>query len=77
MIESKLTVIKYLIGIDVSKATFNYCLRYAGGHVLNGRVSNNVESIKEFVLKLREISGFTLGYAIFGMEVTGVYGLMR
>ena len=76
MIESKLTVIKYFIGIDVSKATFNYCLRYDGGNVLNGRVANNVESIKEFVLKLREISGFKLGYAIFGMEVTGVYGLM-
>ncbi|MCX3264956.1 transposase [Pedobacter agri] len=76
MIESKLTVIKYFIGIDVSKATFNYCLRYAGGPVLNGKVANNVESIKEFILTLKEIPGFKLGYTVFGMEVTGVYGLI-
>ena len=38
-----LSVIKYFIGIDVAKATFNYCVRYGGGHVNNGKVSNNVE----------------------------------
>ncbi|KQS41765.1 hypothetical protein ASG14_04760 [Pedobacter sp. Leaf194] len=76
MIESKLTVIKYFIGIDVSKATFNYCLRYGGRYVVNGKVANNVESIQEFVETLKEIQGFKLGYAVFGMEVTGVYGLI-
>ncbi|WP_316797110.1 transposase [Pedobacter agri] len=76
MIERKLTVIKFFIGIDISKATFNYCVRYGGGNVLNGKIANNVESIKEFVLTLKEITGFKLSYAVFGMEVTGVYGLI-
>lgn len=76
MRERKLSVIKYFIGIDVSKTTFNYCLRYGGGNVVNGKVANNVESIKEFVVTLKEMSGFKLGYAIFGMEVTGVYSLL-
>lgn len=74
--ERKLSGIKYFIGIDVSKASFNYCLRHGGSHVINGKVANNVESIKEFVIALKEISGFKLGYAIFGMEVTGVYSLL-
>ncbi len=28
------------------------------------------------MVKLKEISGFKMGYAVFGMEVTGVYGLV-
>lgn len=76
MEEKKLRGIKYFIGIDVSKATFNYCLRYGGSNVVNGKVANNVESIKEFILSLREIFGFRLGYAVFGMEFTGVYGFV-
>lgn len=71
-----LSVIKYFIGIDVAKATFNYCVRYGGGHVNNGKVSNNVESIIDFVNSLNQIPGFKLRYAVFGMEVTGVYGIV-
>jgi len=67
--------IEYFIGIDVSKLTFNYCLRYGGGKVINGKASNNIESIKEFVFSLKDIPGFKLTQAVFGMEVTGVYGL--
>jgi len=58
------------------KATFNYCVRYGGGRILNGKAGNNIKSIKEFVAKLKEISGFKMGYAVLGMEVTGVYGLV-
>ncbi|PWS28589.1 hypothetical protein DHW03_01685 [Pedobacter yonginense] len=76
MIEQKIGLIKYFIGIDVGKASFNYCLRYGGGTVVNGKAANNVESIKEFVLTLKQIPGFKLGHAIFGMEMTGVYGLV-
>jgi len=76
MIQRKLSVIRYFIGIDVSKATFNYCLRYGGGHVINGKVANNIDSINEFVKTLKEISGFKLGSAIFGMEITGVYSFL-
>jgi transposase len=76
MKERKPGVVKYFVGIDVSKATFNYCLIYGGGKVINGKVSNNVESIQEFVSRIRKIEGFKLGYAIFGMEATGVYGLV-
>lgn len=67
--------IRYFVGIDVSKLTFNYCLRYGGGSVINGKVANNVDSIKEFMVNLKEIPEFKLGQAIFGMENTGVYGL--
>ncbi|WP_231492197.1 transposase [Pedobacter sp. Leaf170] len=67
--------IRYFVGIDVSKLTFNYCLRYGGNNVLNGKAGNNVESIKEFIATLKEIPEFKLGQAIFGLEVTGVYGL--
>nr|WP_307866747.1 transposase [Pedobacter sp. ASV19] len=51
-------------------------MRYGGGRILNAKAGNNIESIKEFVVKLKEISGFKMGYAVFGMEVTGVYGLV-
>ncbi|WP_379093322.1 IS110 family transposase [Pedobacter sp. UC225_65] len=76
MKQKKLCLIRYFIGIDVSKATFNYCVRYGGGNVINGKVGNNIESIKEFVLTLKEIPGFRLANAVFGMEVTGIYGLV-
>ncbi len=75
MESKKLSGTKFFIGIDVSKATFNYCLRYGGGTVVNGKVANNIESIKEFVAELKVIPEFKLTYAFFGMEVTGVYGL--
>lgn len=75
MESKKLSGTKFFIGIDVSKATFNYCLRYGGGTVVNGKVANNIESIKEFVAELKVIPEFKLTYAVFGMEVTGVYGL--
>ena len=76
MDSKKLSGTKFFIGIDVSKATFNYCLRYGGGTVINGKVGNNIESIKEFVSNLKVIPEFNLRYAVFGMEVTGVYGLI-
>lgn len=76
MLEKKLSLIKYFIGIDVSKATFNYCIRYGGGNIINGKVSNNIESIHEFISSLKEISGFKMGSAVFGLEFTGVYGLV-
>lgn len=76
MESKKLSGTKFFIGIDVSKATFNYCLRYGGGTVINGKVANNVDSIKEFVSELKVIPEFKLRYAVFGMELTGVYGLI-
>jgi len=74
--KTKLNVVKFFIGIDISKATFNYCLRYGGSNVVNGKVSNNVESINEFILLLKSTPEFKIAYAVFGMEVTGVYGLI-
>ncbi|WP_231424970.1 transposase [Pedobacter sp. Leaf250] len=73
---NKLSRIKFFIGVDISKATFNYCLRYGGGNVFNGKVGNNVESITEFISGLKQVPNFKLRYTVFGMEVTGVYGLI-
>lgn len=67
--------VRYFVGIDLSKLTFNYCLRYGGGNVINGKVGNNVESIKEFIFSLKQIQNFKLSQAVFGMEVTGIYGI--
>jgi len=70
----KLNRIKYFVGIDLSKLTFNYCIRYDGTNVTNGKSANNPESIVEFLDSLHQITGFNFRIAVFGMEVTGIYG---
>lgn len=72
--ERKLGNIKYFVGIDIAKATFNYCVRYGGGQVINGKTANQLESIHEFLSMLKQIPGCQVSNVIFGMEVTGVYG---
>ncbi|WP_084153130.1 IS110 family transposase [Pedobacter jeongneungensis] len=74
MREKKLAPVKYFIGIDVSKATFNYCVKSGSGKVVNGKAANNSESIREFFSGLKQIPGFKTGFAVFGMETTGIYG---
>ncbi len=63
-----------LIGINVSKATFNYCVKSGSRKVINGKAAKNNESIKDFFLGLKEIPVFKTGFAVFGMENTGIYG---
>lgn len=68
------TRIKFFIGIDVSKSTFNYCIKFEESKVINGKTANNTEAIKQFLQDLTYIPGYKIANAIFGMEVTGIYG---
>lgn len=74
MEERKLGTIRYFIGIDIGKATFNYCIRYGEGQVINGKVANRLEPINEFILMLKDLTGCKINYIVFGMESTGIYG---
>ncbi|MGO4875001.1 hypothetical protein ACEN2P_00235 [Pedobacter psychrotolerans] len=74
MEERKLGTIRYVVGIDIAKATFNYCIRYGEGQVINEKVANHLELINEFILMLKDLTGCKINYIVFGMEATGIYG---
>lgn len=59
----------YYIGIDLSKATFNYAIFYKQKLIEEGKVSNNNKAIRAWLKKLP----YPLQDCIFIMEHTGVY----
>lgn len=63
------------MGVDISKEWFDYCLINNQFELISkGRVSNNPESIKEFIfLILRECDIKSIDHILLVMEHTGLY----
>jgi transposase len=65
---------RYFMGIDVAKATFDFCLLSSTGASLwRGRFDNEPLSIKRFLAQLRA-RGWKVSQIHFGLESSGVYG---
>ena len=65
---------RYFMGIDVAKATFDFCLLSGtGGCLWRGRFCNDARGIECFLVQLR-VDGWKLSQIHFGLEATGVYG---
>jgi transposase len=65
---------RYFMGIDLAKATFDFCLLSENGSRLwQGRLSNDSWGIQQFFSQLRA-RGWKLQQIHFGLEATGVYG---
>jgi transposase len=66
--------LKYVLGIDVSKATLDYCLRERAGRILaQGKVANSPTGLDE-LLKIFTENGVTATDLHAVMEATGHYG---
>jgi transposase len=65
---------RYFMGIDLAKATFDFCLLSKNGTRLwQGRRSNDSCGIQQFFSQLRA-RGQKLSQIHFGLEASGVYG---
>ena len=65
---------RYFMGIDVAKATFDFCLFSSNGSRLwKGHFSNNSTGIEEYLSQL-QARPLKLKQIHFGPEATGVYG---
>jgi transposase len=65
---------RYFMGIDVAKASFDFCLFSGNGSRLwKGHFSNNSPGIEEYLSQL-QARPFKLKQIHFGLEATGVYG---
>ena len=65
---------RYFMGIDVAKATFDFCLlSSSGGCLWRGQLHHETEAIKRFLVQLRT-GGWKLSQIHFALESTGVYG---
>ena len=65
---------RYFIGIDVAKATFEFCVLSGYGACLwRGHPDNNAQGIEGFLAQLRA-RGWKLSQILLGMESSGVYG---
>jgi transposase len=65
---------RYFMGIDMAKASFDFCLLCRTGKRLwQGRFNNNRNGIEEFFVQLLA-RGWKLSQIHFALEATGVYG---
>ena len=65
---------RYFMGIDIAKATFDFCLLSSHGAVLwRGAFSNDPEGIKRFLAQLRA-GPWKPSLIHFALESSGVYG---
>ena len=65
---------RYFMGIDIAKASFDFCLLSGrGARLWRGHFSNDPDGIKEFLAQLRA-SRWKPSLIHFGLESTGVYG---
>ena len=65
---------RYFIGIDVAKATFDFCLlSSAGAWLWRGGFKNDARAIEHFLAQL-PARGWKLSQIHFALEATGVYG---
>jgi transposase len=73
-LHSSLMKKRYFMGIDIAKATFDFCLLSTGGAVLwRGRFSNDPSGIKQFLAQLRN-GRWKPSLIHFALESSGVYG---
>lgn len=63
----------FFIGVDVSKATLDFCLMSEGKNMFYLQTSNDQKGIKEFIKQCKQFSGFDIKKAVFCMEHTGIY----
>jgi len=64
---------KFYIGIDVSKSFFDYVITQGKTILHHKQILNESDEIESFLRELKEIAGFKLSNAVFGMEHTGLY----
>jgi transposase len=65
---------RYFMGIDVAKATFDFCLLSGTGACRwRGGFNNDARGIECFLVQLR-VGGWKLSQIHFALEATGVYG---
>src|ERR1700746_1766353 len=65
---------RYFMGIDLAKATFDFCLLSGSGACLwRGQFSNDASGIERFLAQLSD-RGWKLSPIHFALESTGVYG---
>lgn len=65
----------YFVGIDISKAHLDYCIRNAKGKLDFQRLPNTATGIKEAVKWMRSFEGFRIRESLVCLEHTGIYGL--
>ena len=63
----------FFIGVDVSKATLDFCLLSEGKSMFHLQASNDQRGIKEFLKQCKQFNGFDVAKAVFCMEHTGIY----
>jgi len=66
----------HFIGIDVSKATFTYCLLNQSRKVQEGEHENSDPGVLEFISIIRFLLGVGFDQIVFCMEHTGVYSMI-
>ena len=65
---------RYFMGIDIAKASFDFCLLSSHAAVLwRGHFSNDANGIKQFLAQLKA-GRWKASLIHFGLESTGVYG---
>lgn len=63
----------FFVGVDVSKATLDFCLARPGGQPLHFKVSNDKSGFAKALRQLRAEPGFRPGACLLCMEYTGFY----
>lgn len=63
----------FFVGVDVSKATLDFCLARPGGQRLHFKVSNDKSGFAKALRQLRAEPGFKPGACLLCMEYTGLY----
>lgn len=65
--------ITFFIGCDVSKSKLNFAV-FANGLIIEEyEIANTIQSIRNFLKKLKKIQGFTFDAALICIEHTGIY----
>ena len=64
---------KVFIGIDVSKATLDYCMVIDGKKVLSARTDNTAKGIRVMLAHLSKCTDIARDQWLFCMEQTGLY----
>jgi transposase len=65
----------FFVGIDISKAHLDYCIRNSNGRLDFQRLPNTAAGIKEAVKWMRSFEGFRIKESLVCLEQTGIYGL--
>ncbi|MBB5439505.1 transposase [Pedobacter sp. AK017] len=63
----------WFVGIDVSRNKLDYAVMRGKQLLFHNEIENNTPFIKQFVLELKALKGFTMSKTIFCMENTGFY----